>query len=439
MRRKHIWLTAAAIVLLLLGLVWVLLLVFVPSDAELADYAAAEFESATGVKLTIDTLHWQLLPLPSVTVEGLKTDQKQPITLRRATVYPDLGMLLHKRIRLNSASVEGAVVPQLSVRELGANKDKATDKPETDDIPLGHFSFRDLTYVSRRGIAVVYDGDIDFDPHWRPHSAQLSRPGFTPATNLDLQRIGTEDRWTARIHLGGGTANGEVQMRPGKGGQVLFTGQLKLQGVEVQNALSAFNRRSVVSGKAAGDTVLTASGADFGEVVQSLHSKTVFSMAPATVLRFDLDKAIRTAGKDHAGQTLLDSLTGQMDTQNGPDGILTTYTNLKAHSGALTASGQATLTPDREVNAEFAVDLVDGLVGVPLKITGPLSAIKVSVPGGAVAGAVIGTAVLPGIGTVIGARVGATLGKLFGGSPDPAARASAPARPASRPARAKAP
>ena len=74
------------------------------------------------------------------------------------------------------------------------------------------------------------------------------------------------------------------------------------------------------------------------------------------------------------------------------------------------------------------MDLIGGLVGVPLRVTGPVNAVKVSVAPGVLAGAVVGTAVLPGIGTALGVRVGAALGKLFG-SEAPAAGRPAPRRP----------
>jgi hypothetical protein len=67
----------------------------------------------------------------------------------------------------------------------------------------------------------------------------------------------------------------------------------------------------------------------------------------------------------------------------------------------------------RQIEAEFSVDLVEGVVGLPLQVNGPLENVKVTVPRGVVAGAALGTAVLPGVGTAIGARVGAALGKIF--------------------------
>ena len=84
---------------------------------------------------------------------------------------------------------------------------------------------------------------------------------------------------------------------------------------------------------------------------------------------------------------------------------------IKARSGKLSVSGDATLA-NRRIEAELAVDLVDGIVGVLLVIYGPTGNVQLSVPKGAVAGAVVGTALLPGIGTAIGARVGAAVGKF---------------------------
>ena len=125
-------------------------------------------------------------------------------------------------------------------------------------------------------------------------------------------------------------------------------------------------------------------------------------------------------GIDHAGKSPLDSITGQLDTQNTPDGLVVDFSRIKATSGALSASGKARVVNSR-IDAEFAVDLVDGLVGVPLKISGPLAQVQVqvqvSVPASAVAGAVIGTTVVPGIGTAIGARIGSAKGQIFGSKP----------------------
>jgi hypothetical protein len=158
------------------------------------------------------------------------------------------------------------------------------------------------------------------------------------------------------------------------------------------------------------------------ELAQSVHTQTSFTMGHSQLLRFNLDKAMRSAGQQHDGKTPVDAVSGKLDTQNTARGMVVNLTQVKAKAGALSVSGQARLT-QRQVDAEFAVDLVDGVVGVPLRLSGPMNQVKVSVPPGALAGAAVGTAVLPGAGTAIGARIGATMGKIF--SPAPAPKTSA--------------
>jgi uncharacterized protein involved in outer membrane biogenesis len=417
MQGTHTWGVAVAVLAALaalLGAAWLALWLLVPSDEDLAAHAAAELQIRLGVPVTLGTLHWRMLPVPAVVLRDLATDQPQAITVQTLTVYPNLAALLERRLQLDRVEVDGAVLPQLSLRTLGLARGGAD--PDASATPLARLVFRDLSWVSRRGIAVAYDGEIDFDPNWRPRQLQLRRPGALPPTDLALSRQGQEDRWAARIHIGGGTAHGEVRLQTGADGRLQLDGRLQPLGVEVERALAAFNRRSVMAGQASGTTVLSARGASWGQLAQSLHTQTAFKLGRSTLLRFDLDKAVRSLGKEHGGQTALDSVTGQLDTQNTAQGMVVSYTGVQARSGALSASGHARIA-DRQVDAELAVDLVDGVVGVPLRLSGPLDQVQVSVPGGAVAGAVLGTAVLPGVGTAIGARLGATLGKIF--KPEP--------------------
>jgi uncharacterized protein involved in outer membrane biogenesis len=423
MQVRNKWMVAGGVLLALLVGGWLALLLLLPSDEELAARASAELQARLGVPVAVGSLGWRLFPVPAVVVQDVATRQAAPITIKKLTVHPSLPALLDGRLQFDRAELDGAVLPQLSLRAL----DKGAGAPQgnPDATVLERLVFREVTWISRRGMAVVFEGEVDFDPAWRPREAQLRRPGVSPATDLRLTRQGQEDRWTTQIRIGGGTADGEVEIKTRDKGRLRLEGTLKPQGVEVASAMAAFNRRSVISGEASGDTSLLADGNTVGELAQTLHTKTLFSMRRATLLRFDLDKAVRSLGRDYAGQTPLDSVTGQMDTQNTPQGMVVTYTGVKATSGVLTASGQARIA-NRQIESEFAVDLVDGVIGVPLKVSGPFEDVKVSAPAGAVAGAAVGTAVLPGIGTAIGARIGATLGKIF--SPDPDPPKPAPAR-----------
>ncbi len=424
MTRGRKWLVGLGASASLLALAAVILVSLLPSDEEIAGTAAARLSDALGAEVRIGAVQWQVFPSPAVMVQDVAIVQPQSITLTSLVLYPDLGALWRKRIKFSEVTVAGAVVPQMSLRGLGAGGKSAqgdTLQWTVDPLPLARFVFSDVTWISRRGIPVVYDGEVDFDMNWRPRTAALRRPGVTPPTELLLNRSGDEDRWAVDIKVGGGTVNGQISLQELAGGRLKLSGRLKPDKVEVASALEAFNRRPAVSGRASGDSTLAAEGDTVLDLAQSLNTRTPFVMGSGKLLRFDLDKAVRTVGKDHSGQTPLESVTGLLETQNTPEGMVSYFRDIRATSGALSASGNARLF-NRQIEAEFAVDLVDGIVGVPLRVSGPTTDVKVSVPPGAVAGAVVGTAVLPGIGTAIGARIGATLGKMFG----PAPNASAP-------------
>lgn len=426
-QRWRVAVGALAGLLALVALAAFMVMRWVPSDAQLAKRAAQVLQTRLGVGVTVGAMHWRLLPWPVVVLEDLATVQTQSVTLKTLTLYPNIAALWQRRLQLDHAEVEGAVVPQLSLHAMGqTHTDASAPLSGTvsvaaaaplgdfvlDEQPLLRLVFRDVTWITRRGIPVVYSGEADFDPHWRPRTAVVRRPDTTPATDLLLTRLEGLDAWRARINLGGGTAHGAVQLHTTADGQLRLTGQLQPQGVELASALSAFNRRPMISGTVAGSTTLAASGATPADLAQSLHTRTTFAVNHGVLLRFDVGKAVRTLGKDHSGQTPLDAITGQMDTQNSALGMAVRFTDIHARSGALSASGSGSLA-NQQVEAELAVDVVDGLVGVPLKITGPTQHVSVTVPTSAVIGSAVGTAVLPGVGTLLGARVGAALGKLF--------------------------
>ena len=169
--------------------------------------------------------------------------------------------------------VQGAVLPQLpqlpqlSLRGLGGlsglGGQFAAVMPQKGNhftvnaLPLACIEWVDVTWVSRRGIRLVCEGHADFDAGLRPRSATLRRPRVSPPAEVTLARQGQEDRWEVRSAVGGGTA-------PGAG------------------------------------------------------VKPHFAMGPSVLLRFGMDKAIRSVGKDYAGITPLDGISGQIDTQNTP-------------------------------------------------------------------------------------------------------------------------
>ena len=403
--------------------VWAAAAWWLPSKQELAVRASQLASESLGVGVSVGALDWRVLPTPRVVLREVVTAQEQPLRLEQLSLYPRLLPLLAGRIELERVELDGGTVVQRSLRGLGAGATQGQGDAEGTALDIARLEFRDLTWISRSGVAVVYAGEADFEPGLRLRAATLRRPGLSPAADIAITRDTAADdagvqRFTLRVRLGGGAADGQATVETLPDGGLRLRGTLAPRGVEVQAALAAFNRNAPISGRAEGQTRFSADGANPLVLAQRLHTETRFVMQPATVLRFDLDRAIKTLGREHQGQTVLVRLDGRVQTQNSPDGTVFRFLDIQARAGALSASGEARLQ-DRRLQAHAAVDLVDGVVGVPMTIEGPMGQLKVTVSKAPLVGAAIGTAVLPGVGTAIGAAIGRVLGGESKRAPKP--------------------
>ena len=414
MKRRQKWALGLGIAAAVLGAAWLAVAWWLPTDEELAARLAAAAEERLGVKVTIGSAHWALLPRPIVVVNDFRTQQARPVVIVQLTAHLKVvRTLLDRKPVFERVGIGGAVFPRNSVRAFHGTA--GASKPDTgdgDSVLLERFEFRNVTWISYSGIAVIYDGEIDFDARWRPRHAELRRAGIRPPFTLTLKREGDADRWQTRIHVGGGTAHGNVALKSAASGAMHLSGQLTPNDIELASALSSFNRRSPVGGKGSGRTVVSADGKSVAELARSLHTRTVFSVNRATILRFDLEKAISTLGIEHDGQTALQELTGQLDTQNTDEGMRATYTELKARAGKRTATGEATVY-HRQVEASGTLYLAEGAMGVPFTVSGPADKPKASVPPASFAAAAVSAAVVTSTGT--GARIGGALGRTFEG------------------------
>lgn len=439
MSRTRRWMavSAALLVVLLAGLgLWVR--ARLPSDEQLASEVAARFEKASGIGLRIGAAHWALRPSPVIELVEVATAQPRPITVRHIVVRPRLASLWRRKVAIEEVEVSGAVLPSASVRAF-RGRWEGGDAPmglaggwALTEVPVEALRLRDITWIDRRDIALAYDVDLRFDPRWRPREGEIRRPGVSPPASLRVEREGEDDRWRTWIEVGGGTWNGSTRLEAGDDGPMRLTATLAAKNVDVTQFLRAFGRHSPVEGKMNGPTEVNTEAAKVGDLIRHLHTRTRFTIAPATLTGFDLAKAVTAPDSARGGQTRLDTLTGTLDTQWTDKGVILRYSQLKAKSGVLTATGSATVL-NRQLDGEAAVDIVDGVVGVPLKLGGTLDAPVLSLTGAALAGAAVGTAVLPGVGTAIGARVGQAVDKLLG--PDDAKPSRKPPTPGKAPSK----
>ncbi|MDA8523225.1 hypothetical protein [Acidovorax sp. NCPPB 4044] len=423
----------AALLLLAAAALWW----WLPSDAELARRAGDGAGDWLGVPVTVERLEWQLLPSPRVQLFGVRTEQEEPVTAGRIVADARWSDLLHRRLALTRLRLEDARVPQRSLGTFDVRKAGEETAPRLPftlaDIPVERAEWSGVRWIGRTGRALDYGGSVDFDAQWRPRRAELEREGVQPLTRLRIEREGTEDRWKAEVSAGGRTEQGTLRLQV-LGARYRVTGAIDFSGVDVVALLGAFDRRSAVSGLARGHTDLIAEGADAAEAVRALHTRTRFTVVRARLLTFDLERAVRSAGTHKGGTTALDSLSGEVRTEaDAADGTIVRYSHLEATSGVLTATGDAVLQ-NRRVSGHVAVDLVDGVVGVPLEFGGTVDEPTLTLPAAALAGAAVGTVIAPGVGTALGARIGETVRRIFGGGGEEAAPPPKPAQ-RSRPAR----
>lgn len=398
-------LVAAVALTALLAAAWLAWWALVPTSDELARRVEAMFEARMGQKLVVGQMRWRVMGRPMVEVLDVRTVQPEAIRVRRVAIHPQLmPLLLHRGLVIDHMEVDGAVLPHDA---LAAYRGKTPD--ESGAMFVRAVAFNDLTYISYSGIPVVYEGDMYFDDDRLVHRLRLRRPGVEPPASLDATRDGKSDGaadlYQLRVQVAGGSARGQARLATSAEGRMVLKGELAPRGVEVTALLEAFHRRSPISGVASGETELRAEGDTLGELFRTLHTRSVLKVERAKILRFDMDKAVKSLGEDRAGETPLDSLTGVMDTQNTEQGMKTTFTQVEAVAGNYTATGKATLYR-KQIDAQGQLEIGGGIVDVPISAHGPIRKPEFSIAWGTIAGAAIGTAVLPGIGTVIGAKIG---------------------------------
>jgi hypothetical protein len=235
--------------------------------------------------------------------------------------------------------------------------------------------------------------------------------GRLAGTQGHIERAGAQ--WPLHVDIGGGRITGKLQLQAGKAGSQLLTGQLATENVEVA-ALTAPSKP--LTGKLQAQTTLRAEYREPGQIADVLATQTRFTVHSAVVQGIDLQKAVQTVGLSRGGTTRLDALAGQVNTQ----GKAVHLTNLVATSGALSATGNVSISPAKALSGRVNVDVAStrGALGVPLEVRGTVDEPSVMLTRGAMVGAAIGTLVMPGAGTAAGAgagdRIGESLRGLFG-------------------------
>ena len=410
----------AAVVLVLVGVV--LALQYWLRTDDFRSRVEREAAVALGVPLKLGRLSVDFWPVPAVAVDDVQVQTRPaPLTVARVEARPEWTALLAGRLEVSTLIVRQAVLPQTGLTALAnamQKREKAAPRPQpapSSDTPMilpRRAVFDDVSWIDEKGQRITVDVEAQFGGDRLLDSADLKVvQGRLAGTHAVIRR--EPDHWPVRVDIGGGRIAGKLQLKPGRAGAQVLSGQLNTENVEV-SALTAPSKP--LTGKLQAQTTLRSEFKEPGQVADVLSTQTRFSVRDAVVQGIDLKKAVETVGLSRGGSTQLDTLAGQVNTQ----GKAVHLTNLVATSGAMAANGNVSMAPNKSLSGRVTVDLstTKGALGVPLVVGGTVDDPSVMLTRGAMVGAAVGTLIAPGAGTAAGAttgdRIGESLRGLFG-------------------------
>jgi uncharacterized protein involved in outer membrane biogenesis len=415
------WLLIAfGVAVLILAAVLFALQRWVGSD-DFRERVAQQISAAAGVPVKLGGVSVAVWPLPAVSLQDVQVQSKPALTLERVEARPVWAGLLLGRLEVSTLIVRNAVVPELAVTAIAAAFQKKRGAAPKSTDGAGTMAFipkrtvlDHVTWVQAKGGRQTIDAQAQLDDDGLPGSvrATVVEGKFAGAKGA-MDREG--DHWAVKVDIAGGTIAGKVSLKAGAKGGSLLQAQLDTANVEISE-LTAPSR--TLTGRLDAHTNLNAEFREAGAIADALQTQTKFTVRKAVVHGIDLAQAVKTIGMNRGGETHLDALAGNVNTQ----GRTVHVTNLVATSGVLSANGNVTMTPDRNLSGRVTVDLtsaaVGGAIGVPLVVGGTLDSPSVTLSRSALVGAAIGTVLAPGVGTGAGATLGDKLGSglkgLFG-------------------------
>jgi len=234
-------------------------------------------------------------------------------------------------------------------------------------------------------------------------------PG-TPGPRLDmvdataLLETHRLEAWNVQARVQQGSAFGFLSARWHP--EWAITGEFSLRDVPLSRVLAGGAAVAPVEGRlqATPRFVMRARRAE--HLPSRLELASDFVVRDAVLRRVDLHALGSSARKPRGAvrETRFERVSGHLTVRRGRTHVL----GLEADSGALAATGNVFIGPDRVLDGRMDIQVARsaGLLSLPLRVSGTLDDPKLTPTTGSVAGAAIGSALLPGVGTALGAKAG---------------------------------
>ena len=410
-----------------------------------------QIEKEASVRLkapvSVKSIRFGALPLPHVTIDGIKVGTTDDVVLGKVRVTPDLLSLLGTAKVIKSVEIESLTLTAAALASVPAwSKAESTSSPaEPPPLRVESILLSGAVIVFGNGRFGPFDARVGLDANGEAAESSLTMQDGTfkafikpdqsnylidasakawtlpfglPISFDELTIKGTATRDDVALSqvgakLYGGTADGKAALNWHDGMQA--QANLDINHVETQKVASLLSPTTQVSGMLSGRAVLSASAPAAAQLVSALRLEMPFQVQDGIIHGVDIQKAATSLIKQGAtgGTTRFDQLSGQLIMEHGAY----RFTQLKIASGALAADGDVNVSPKKELSGRVNVQIkaLGSSAGIPLNVSGTLDAPLLYPTGGTMAGAAVGTAILgPGFGTSVGAKVGGWAERLLG-------------------------
>ena len=180
---------------------------------------------------------------------------------------------------------------------------------------------------------------------------------------------------------------------------------IQLNGVDSGKLLQSAGQK-IITGKMDYKGTLKINDMSSSDIWLNTYMNADFSFKNGVIYKADLEKASSLVNKNgtKGGQTRFDEIKGNIFSASGNIQL----ENIEISSSALAAQGYLKVSRNNKLAGEVDVGLnnTQGILSIPLKISGVVDEPTLRPTNEAMAGAAIGTAILPGIGTALGVKAG---------------------------------
>ena len=418
-----------AVVACLIGLV--VLPMAIPADS-LRHSIQQALGERLGEPMRVERLRFTILPRIQLVAEGLATASGR-LRVQRVEAAPVIRSLWSDRVILNEVVLEGlhlepAILGPILGGDIGTGPQGVTIRRvrvSEARVLVGKLTFEgvdaDIALRAdgrpRRIYVTMEDGRVglevlptasgalqlalkarDWRLLWEP---RILVDEVQATAILEQRRL---EAWNVQTKVGKGSAFGFVSLRWEP--RWSLTGEFSLRAIPLGRLQVDARQPPLLEGLLDATPRFAARARHPEQLLARLELASDFSVRNVLVRRVDLPAAggIKKNVSRKTGETRFEQVSGHVAMTRGRFA----FTDLRARAGALMATGQVSVAPDRSLSGRIDAHLANsgGLLTVPLRVSGTLDDPRVHPTAAALAGAAVGSAILPGVGTALGAKAG---------------------------------